>query len=115
MASIKNLIKSIPFIGDLSKTIYRTIKPNTNACSYWLNRYFKSESCTIVQIGSNDGKSGDPVYDLVKSNTSSNVLLVEPVPYVFEQLKKNYGSNPRFKFENAGINEDGSNQIFSVY
>lgn len=112
MASIKNLIKSIPLIGNLAKTINQTINPNKNACSYWLNRYFINEPCTIVQIGSNDGKSGDPIYDLAQKNTKSKVLLVEPVPYVFEQLKKNYGSNSRFKFENAGINADGSNQTF---
>jgi len=112
MSSIKDSIKGLPIIGNLAKSIYQTINPNKNSCSYWLNHYFKNESCTVVQVGSNDGKSGDPIYDLAKNNPNSNVLLVEPVPYVFEQLKKNYGSESRFKFENAGINADGSNQIF---
>ena len=59
----------------------------------------------VVQIGSNDGKSGDPLYSLLVRNTSWEALFVEPVPFLFERLRKNYGTNRRFRFENVAIAE----------
>jgi len=55
-------------------------------------------SKTIIQIGSHVGDtSNDPIFNIVDNNT--NLILVEPVPYLFEQLKKNYNK----KFENNNI------------
>ena len=112
MSSLKNLLKRLPLIGDLILSIYRTIKPYKDGSAYWLKRYVGNKSLTIVQIGSNDGISGDPIYDLAQKNQRCTVLLVEPVPYIFEKLKQNYGNSPRFKFENAAINETGKSQTF---
>lgn len=44
---------------------------------------------TILQIGSHVGKTiNDPIFDLVDETT--RLILVEPVPLLFEQLKNNY-------------------------
>ena len=44
---------------------------------------------TIIQIGSHIGDtSNDPLYKKVDKTTT--LILVEPVPYLFEKLKKNY-------------------------
>lgn len=113
MESIKNAIKNLPIVGGLAKFVYRLIKPaNINDLSYWINRYLPNKEITVVQIGSNDGISGDPISHLVKKNTMWNVLFVEPVPYIFERLKNNYGNNPGFKYEKSAINLDGSYQFF---
>ena len=56
--------------------------------SYWLNRYLTNKPYQIVQIGSHDGVSGDPLYKEIQINTQWNVCL------------KNY----IFSFENAAIN-----------
>jgi hypothetical protein len=45
-------------------------------------------------------------------DTSGNILLVEPVPRLFNRLKNNYGDDPRFNYENSAINENGVNQTF---
>lgn len=46
---------------------------------------------TIIQIGSHIGNtSNDPIFNIIDNNTK--LILVEPVPYLFEQLKKNYKS-----------------------
>jgi hypothetical protein len=51
---------------------------------------------TIIQIGSHVGNtSNDPIFNIVGKNTK--IILVEPVPYLFEQLKLNYN----IKFENT--------------
>jgi FkbM family methyltransferase len=50
---------------------------------------------TIIQIGSHVGKTcNDPIFNVVDNNTK--LILVEPVPFLFEQLKINYNT----KFEN---------------
>ncbi len=44
---------------------------------------------TIIQIGSHIGNtSNDPIFN--KINKTTRLILVEPVPYLFEQLKQNY-------------------------
>jgi FkbM family methyltransferase len=53
---------------------------------------------TIIQIGSHVGNTcNDPIFNIVDNDTK--LILVEPVPYLFEQLKKNYNE----KFENNNI------------
>ena len=48
---------------------------------------------TIIQIGSHIGNTcNDPIFNIVDNNTK--LILVEPVPYLFRQLKNNY--NERF-------------------
>ena len=46
---------------------------------------------TIIQIGSHVGKTcNDPIFNVVDNNTK--LILVEPVPFLFEQLKINYNT-----------------------
>ena len=71
---------------------------------YWLDKVLGDSEAVIVQIGSNDGKTGDPLFQLLQKNKNWKALFVEPVPYAFEQLKKNYAGSPRFQFENVAIN-----------
>jgi cystathionine beta-lyase/cystathionine gamma-synthase len=50
---------------------------------------------TIIQIGSHIGNTrNDPIFNIVNNDTK--LILVEPVPYLFEQLKTNYNK----KFNN---------------
>jgi FkbM family methyltransferase len=43
----------------------------------------------IIQIGSHIGNTtNDPIFNKLDNNTT--LILVEPVPYLFEQLKENY-------------------------
>ena len=53
---------------------------------------------TIIQIGSHIGNTcNDPIFNIVDHNTK--VILVEPVPFLFRQLKNNYN-------EKFGINKN---------
>jgi len=109
MKTLKTNLKKIPFL----KSIYQKIKPaNKLAIAYWIHKYIPNESIQVVQIGSNDGISGDTLNKLIQKNKLWHALFVEPVPQLFQLLEKNYGSSTRFKFENSGINETGENQIF---
>jgi FkbM family methyltransferase len=71
---------------------------------YWFNKLFGGKEIFIVQIGSNDGKTGDPLNELLQVNKCWKALFVEPVPYLFKRLKSNYQDSSRFQFENVAIN-----------
>jgi FkbM family methyltransferase len=71
----------------------------------------KKDKAFIVQIGSNDGMTGDPMYTLVHAKPGWKALFVEPVPYLFERLKSNYSDCEGLLFENSAIN-DGEKQVF---
>ena len=59
----------------------------------------------FVQVGSNDGKSGDPIHHLVQRHGWSGVL-VEPVPYLVERLRRTYRGNDRVVIEPCAIDVD---------
>jgi FkbM family methyltransferase len=63
-----------------------------------------------IQIGSNDGRRNDPIFSLVKANPEWRGIFVEPVPYLYERLRRNYESREGLIFENVAIN-DGSTQV----
>ena len=73
--------------------------------THWFDKLLGNRSVQVVQIGSNSGMSGDPLHILFLKNKNWKGLFVEPVPYLFEQLKKNYPNDSRLKFENAAIND----------
>jgi FkbM family methyltransferase len=59
----------------------------------------------VVQIGSNDGSTGDPIHTLLSNNPSWRALLIEPIPFLFQRLRRNYPQDVRFCFENIAIAE----------
>lgn len=68
----------------------------------------------FVEIGSNDGKQHDHLSQFIASRSWSGIM-VEPVPYVFEQLRRNYGSLPLVELENVAIaDEDGKMPFFHL-
>lgn len=71
--------------------------------TWWINSPILPEDAVVVQIGSNDGMSEDPIHDSLKSHKQWRGLLVEPVPHVFEKLKLNYGTDHRFTFRNVAV------------
>jgi FkbM family methyltransferase len=57
----------------------------------------------IIEVGANDGKTGDPLYRLIKQSTTGRVLLIEPVRHLFMQLKQTYSDCNHCIFENVAI------------
>jgi FkbM family methyltransferase len=100
----KEVLRSIPFL----RTAVRESRRR-----YWkwrIQGHLKQalsglKNVYVVQIGSNDGKTGDPIRPLLLRNPSWAALLVEPVPFLFARLRRNYGGAPRFHFESVAIAE----------
>jgi len=56
----------------------------------------------FVQIGSHDGQQQDHLRDLIVQHNWTGIM-VEPVPYVFERLRRNYGHLERITLESVAI------------
>ncbi len=107
--NIKRILKTM--FRHLARNFFRQKDQNIDSPSYWIDKYLPNRYFNIVQVGSNDGCTGDPIFHLVKKKTKWRIVFIEPVPFLFEKLKQNYGSENRFIFENVAIN-DGSSQVF---
>lgn len=79
---------------------------------YWFKYKFGERAAMVVQIGSNDGKTGDPLYQLLQENEEWQALFVEPIPHFYERLRKNYGELNRFQFANVAIGKESGAKTF---
>jgi len=78
-----------------------------------LEKIFSDKDDTFfIQVGSNDGKLGDPIRRLIVSNKTWKGIFIEPVPYLFEKLKLTYENSSRFIFENVAISSKSGRQKF---
>lgn len=68
----------------------------------------------FIEVGSNDGEQHDHLRPFILASAWRGVM-VEPVPYVFERLRRAYGANERIALENSAIGErDGTLPFFHV-
>lgn len=112
MTFIRQKIKAIPFLGSAARVFHYALTGGWRRdATLLISRDITDDHAFVLQIGSNDGASGDPIFKLMRKHPLWEGLFVEPVPYLFQRLKNNYGSSPRFRFENAAVN-DGSREIF---
>ncbi|HPN36293.1 MAG TPA: FkbM family methyltransferase [bacterium] len=76
--------------------------------------HFKND-VFFIQIGSNDGVEADPINKYINQYNWQG-LLVEPVTYLFERLKRNYSSKQHnLIFENSAIsNNDGEASFYRL-
>lgn len=84
----------------------RTVRSLEESLAPYLRRGF-----FFVNIGANDGVAGDPIYPFVRPY-GAHGLLVEPVPYVFEQLRRNYAGLPDMVFENLAVGPEATTRRF---
>ncbi len=64
----------------------------------------------LVVIGAH---SGIYLQDLIKKYNNKKILLVEPVPYNYETLEKNYKNNKNIQIcKNGILNEKKNRQFF---
>ena len=79
-----------------------------------INSYGHKESFFFIQVGANDGVTGDHLHNYIKKNKWHGILM-EPVPYIFEKLKENYRTQPNLIFENSAIGkENGLVPFYSI-
>jgi FkbM family methyltransferase len=112
---LKTTLKRIPGVRPLVRTIRHLRGDNEPKIAKLIRKHLRD--CPrpfIVQVGSNDGQSGDPIYNLFRQNPGWRGLFVEPVPYLMERLQQNYAFAKDCLFECAVIN-DGSPATFYYF
>lgn len=68
----------------------------------------------FVQVGANDGRTGDPIHRLV-AQYHWRGLLLEPLPHTFAVLTENYRNEPQLVLENAALGgTDGTQSLWTV-
>lgn len=70
----------------------------------------------FIQVGSNDGVTGDPINCFV-NNYNWQGVLVEPIPFLFEKLKINYDQRKEnLQFLNCAVSaeEEKYKQIYVI-
>ena len=77
-----------------------------------LSPMYNSPNFFFIQIGANDGKTGDPIHKMVMDYQWTGIL-VEPIKGYFEMLQKTYEGNKNLSFENVAIGE--KNQQKKIY
>lgn len=84
---------------------YNMLFENQEMLSIILKDYSqKNKDCFFVQIGANDGIRHDPLREFILNNNWKGIL-VEPVRYIFEELRNNYDNKPGLIFENVAISD----------
>lgn len=69
----------------------------------------------VVQVGANDGVFNDPLHDfLVKYRDQTEVLLIEPQPYLIPILAANCKYHPAHHIENVAVGARGSLLMHSI-
>jgi FkbM family methyltransferase len=89
-------------------------RSETRSPQYLLSQCVASAEGQVVQIGSNDGETNDPIRQLLLSRHQWRALFVEPVPYLYERLTRNYPCDPRFVFENVAVSDEKAAAFYWV-
>ena len=106
-----NLYKGIRKLVDL-KTIFWMPRQNINMDKLFAD--FEGKDFFFIQIGANDGITGDNLTRYIKKYNWKGIL-VEPVPFVFERLKINYRDFSNLIFENSAIStHTGFAKFYSI-
>lgn len=114
--SIKNFIKRNNKIAKLLSFAYNFgefWKPPVTDINYLINKIFKNRNNVFfLQIGANDGISGNSFLRQYILNNHWKGILVEPVPHNFKKLVMNYEGTTGLFFENVGIGSEVGVQPF---
>jgi FkbM family methyltransferase len=57
----------------------------------------------FVKVGANDGVSGDPASEVLLAHEKWRGLLIEPVPFIFDRLRRNFSDSKRYILERVAI------------
>jgi FkbM family methyltransferase len=89
--------------------------PLTFIVHWTISRRAKAEKeFFFIQVGANDGKTGDPVHEYIKKYHWKGIL-VEPIPYLFRKLQQTYAGMQGLVFENVAIDKrDGQRTLYRV-
>lgn len=76
-----------------------------------LAKLFVGNNWNVIQVGSNDGISNDPLRKYITKN-QWNAILIEPVPLIYQKLAENYKEFQRVRTLNIAVSNEGNQLDF---
>jgi FkbM family methyltransferase len=101
-------LKRSPILFDAARSATRMLGSQTMVSRVLTEASGRLAEINFIQIGSNDGLSGDPLREFVVSNPKWRGAFVEPVPQLFAQLRRNYSylGRKELHFFNVAVSAD---------
>ncbi len=110
---ILEYIRENPKVYDRLRAIRSKIKEGTEIAKL-IDEFShnKNGNVNFIQIGANDGLRNDQIREFIVRDNWNGVF-VEPLPSIFEILKRNYGylENRQFIFLNVAIKSDDLDEL----
>lgn len=113
---MKGYIKTKPAAFDTLRGIQRMVFRKPDPAYDFLHAFSRAHGgqVTFVEVGASDGLRNDPFREFIVRDGWRGIL-VEPLPDVFELLKRNYAHCGRLTFVNAAItSRDGEMSFYRV-
>jgi len=91
-AALQQTLLNHPRAFDHIKSLSRKIgnSNGVHAAIQTLARKRENEDFALLQVGSNDGLSNDPIREFIVANPHWKGILVEPIPHLHARLVRNY-------------------------
>jgi FkbM family methyltransferase len=106
-STLKALLSRFPILYRGGRSLYRLVKPARHAPSdseqAIAGLFGRRPDVWFVQVGSNDGRRGDPINALIRRHRGWRGMFIEPLSEPFRRLRTNYGSDSRFVFVQAAV------------
>jgi len=111
---VSKQLKRKPPLFDRARRITRLLGSRTPIYDVLHKASRKLPEVAFIQIGSNDGISVDPIREFVVANANWQGALVEPVPQIFAQLRRNYSylRGRKLAFFNVAVSTNGGAKQF---
>jgi len=114
-AAITSALSSSPELFGWVRRVYCALGIGTRTENDFLFAFSKKhKDVFVLQVGANDGVSGDPIQQFIKKCKWKGLLL-EPLPDIFEKLQHNYQSEEGIILHNAALAaQDGSVTFYRI-
>jgi FkbM family methyltransferase len=115
-STLRNRIRRLPLLYNVLHPAYSFLFPAILPVTKTIGRTLRHrDQVFFVQVGSNDGRHGDPLNPLVQRHRNWRGIFIEPVGYLFERLKETYKDSDRFVFEQVAIGAtEGTERFYYV-
>ena len=115
--AISKQLKRLPPLFDLARRTTRLLGDRTPIYDVLAKASDRLSEIAFIQIGSNDGISVDPLREFIVGSPKWHGALVEPVPQIFERLRRNYSylHGRKLTFFNVAVSkQSGTRQFWKI-
>ena len=114
MNALRHFLRKSPLLFDAAKAVSRRLGNRTLLYSFLTKHIPRDRDVTFIQIGAGDGLVHDPYREFILRDNLRGVL-VEPLPFQFTRLRRNYSRKRNVVFLNCAVSyPPGTIQLFTL-